>query len=256
MKKTFRQLAIVAMTVLPTSVAMAQQEVEASVQADVVSHYMWRGQDRGGISIQPQGEVRWQGLSLGLQGNAGVESVDPHEINLSLGYSIAGFNIGVTDYWTTGVDPENRYFYFDKDKTPHQFEGNIGYTCPYFSLQGYTMFWGNDFKKNGDRAYSTYIELGIPFKLGGIDWMLTGGFTPMESAGEYYQHEIDTPLGPTTVQSARYDYAEGFAMNSASLRATKNLFLGDVRVPIFAELHTNPYLQTARLLFGFSIIPF
>ena len=194
MKKTFRQLAIVAMTVLPTSVAMAQQEVEASVQADVVSHYMWRGQDRGGISIQPQGEVRWQGLSLGLQGNAGVESVDPHEINLSLGYSIAGFNIGVTDYWTTGVDPENRYFYFDKDKTPHQFEGNIGYTCPYFSLQGYTMFWGNDFKKNGDRAYSTYIELGIPFKLGGIDWMLTGAPPPMATEPAKMRLLMDTLL--------------------------------------------------------------
>ena len=180
--KTMKLLAVMVMAVMPFS-AMAQDEVEATVAADIVSHYMWRGQDRGGFSIQPMGQVSWKGLSLELEGNAGLESKDAHEINLTLGYQNSGFNVGVTDYWLTGVDPEDRYFYYNEKNTGHQFEGNVGYTCKYFSLQGYTIFWGNDFKKDGDRAYSTFIELSVPFKLGGIDWMVRAGVTPMESAG-------------------------------------------------------------------------
>jgi hypothetical protein len=218
---------------------------------------MWRGQDRGGFSIQPMGQVSWKGLSLELEGNAGLESKDAHEINLTLGYQNSGFNVGVTDYWLTGVDPEDRYFYYNEKNTGHQFEGNVGYTCKYFSLQGYTIFWGNDFKKDGDRAYSTFIELSVPFKLGGIDWMVRAGVTPMESAGTYEIKTVTSELlGTTQVSVPVYDYAEGPACNMASIRATKNLFFGDVRLPIFAELHTNPYLQTARLLFGVSVIPF
>ena len=237
--------------------ASAQDEVEATVSADVVSHYMWRGQDRGGFSIQPEGTVSWKGLSFRAMGNAGLNSEDAHEINLELGYQNSGFNIGVIDYWATGVDPEDRYFFYDEQKTGHQFEANLGYTCKYFTLQGYTMFWGNDFKKDGKRAYSTYIEAGVPFTLGGIDWMVRAGVTPMESAGHYEEKYINSSLiGTTLIAVPVYDYAEGFACNMASIRATKQLFVGDVRLPIFAELHTNPYLQTARLVFGVSVIPF
>lgn len=31
----------------------AQDKVEASVGADLVSGYVWRGQDLGGVSVQP-----------------------------------------------------------------------------------------------------------------------------------------------------------------------------------------------------------
>ena len=42
----------------------------------------------------------------------------------------------------------------------------------------------------------------------------------------------------------------------ASLRATKELRLKKVNIPVFAELHTNPYLKTAALVAGVSIKPF
>lgn len=251
-----KRLAVMVMAVMPFC-AFAQDDVEATVSADIVSRYMWRGQDRGGFSVQPSGGVYWKGLSLTAFGNAGLDSSDPHEINLTLGYQNSGFNIGVTDYWATGIDPEDRYFFYDEKNTGHQLEANLGYTCKYFTLQGYTIFWGNDFKKDGKRAYSTFVEAGVPFKLGGIDWMVRAGITPMESAGHYEERTIYSQYyGTTQVYVPVYDYAEGFACNMASIRATKNLFVGDVRLPIFAELHTNPYLQTARLVFGVSVIPF
>ena len=254
--KKMKRLAVMVMAMMPF-LAMAQDEVKATVSTDVVSRYMWRGQDRGGLSIQPTGQVSWKGLSLSAWGSAGLNSDDAHEIDLTLGYQNSGFNIGVTDYWMTGVDPEDRYFYYSETNTAHQFEANLGYTCKYFTLQGYSIFWGNDFKKDGERAYSTYIEVGVPFKLGGVDWMVRAGITPMESAGHYEVKTVTSQLlGNMLVSVPVYDYAEGFACNMASLRATKNLFFGDIRIPIFAELHTNPYLQTARLVFGVSVIPF
>ena len=38
---------------LVPSATMAQDKVEASVGVDLVSGYIWRGQDLGGVSIQP-----------------------------------------------------------------------------------------------------------------------------------------------------------------------------------------------------------
>lgn len=53
---------------------MAQDKVEASVGADLVSGYIWRGQDLGGVSIQPSLGISYKGLSLGAWGSVGLES--------------------------------------------------------------------------------------------------------------------------------------------------------------------------------------
>ena len=221
-------------------------EVEAHVQADLISHYMWRGTDMGGISIQSELGVSWKGLSLSAFGNAGFDKDDVKEIDLTLNYSNWGFNIGITDYWVSDIDPENRYFFYKDKETPHQLEANIGYTCKYFSFQAYTIFWGNDYKINGDRAYSTFIELSVPFRLGGLNWDARAGITPMESAGY-------TTLRDTEVRGNHYFYGEGFTCNMASLRATKTLEFKNLEVPVFAEIHTNPYLQKANFLVGVSL---
>ncbi len=246
--------AFVAMIVLMSpATAGAQKRVEGSVSADVISHYVWRGQDRGGFSVQSTMSAQWQGLSLGVFGSTGFSSDDTQEIDVTLGFERWGVNIGVTDYWETGIDENNRYLYFEKEGA-HQLEGNLGYTCKYFSLQAYTVFWGRDRKWNGDRAYSTYVELGVPFRLGGVDWRLRGGFTPFESAGER------TPRIEKGYYTGKYDYdyyyAEGFACVDAALRATKTLDIGFSKMPVFAEINFNPYLQTAQMVFGLTIQPF
>ena len=79
--------------------AKAQDKVEASVSADLVSGYIWRGQDLGGVSLQPGMSVGYKGFSLGAWGSVGLESTDTKEFDLTLGYSTGGFSISVTDYW-------------------------------------------------------------------------------------------------------------------------------------------------------------
>ena len=268
MKKII-SLALMAITLLPTA-TLAQEEQEtpeielvkesdfnAFVQASLVSRYMWRGTDLGGISIQPEAGISWKGLSLSAFGNTGFDKEDEQEFDLTLGYEYKGFNIGITDYWFTGVDPENRYFFYKDKETAHQLEANIGYTSKYFSLQAYTMFWGNDYKINGDRAYSTYVELSVPFRAGGLEWDARVGITPMESAGYTITRTAQSILGDqVTIEKPYYFYGEGFTCNMASIRATKNLQYKNLRLPVFAEIHTNPYLKKANFMVGISVITF
>ena len=60
---------------IPMAVS-AQEKPQGYVGADVVSHYMWRGQDRGGFTILPEASLSWQGISLGMNGTAGLDSSD------------------------------------------------------------------------------------------------------------------------------------------------------------------------------------
>lgn len=247
------------------TLASAQKEVETSAKIDLVSHYVWRGTDMAGMSIQPSGSLQWQGLSLQLSGSTPLDKADPSEIDVTLGYKLGPFNIGITDYWMTGNDYEGRnlYFNYETERGAHQFEGNLGFTCRYFSLQAYTMFWGNDFKYDnpefafsrqwGKRAYSTYIELNVPFYMAGLDWDLRGGMTPFESANTIVPTQVVN--GIQRYQKEHF-YANGPTCVSASLRATKNFEMGDLKVPVFLEFNSNPYLQTAYFIVGMSVIPF
>jgi len=253
--------AIAALALLPASVwaqeaSEKKSNVKAFVKADLVSRYMWRGMDLAGVSIQPAAGISWKGLSLEASGNAGFDKDDIQELDVTLGFQKWGFNIGVTDYWSTGVDTEERYFYYNSKKGAHQFEGNIGYTCKYGSIQAYTMFGGNDFKVNGKRAFSTFIELSVPFRLGGLDWDARAAITPMESAGTTVRTYFEAGGSTHYLDTNYYFYGESFTCNMASIRATKTLEYKNIKIPIYAELHTNPYLQKATFLVGISIQPF
>lgn len=52
MKKSFRKTTFLsALAIAVPAMGMAQDKVEASAGADLVSGYIWRGQDLGGVSI-------------------------------------------------------------------------------------------------------------------------------------------------------------------------------------------------------------
>ena len=254
-----KKIILLALMAIAFSPAAAQdnntQDFHAQASIDLLSRYLWRGTDMAGISIQPNLGISWKGLSLNASANTSFDKDDTQDLDITLSYSRWGFNIGLIDYWTKDVDTENRYFYYDSHG-PHQLEANIGYNCKYFSLQAYTMFAGNDFKINGDRAYSTYVELSVPFKAGGLDWDVRAGITPMESAGTTHTRIVQGLLREIEVIENDYLYGEGFTCNMASVRATKTFCFKDFKLPVFAEFHANPYLQKAYLIAGVSIATF
>ena len=257
MKKSINMKTRLAMLVAGLLVAAvsatAQQKPEAEAQADLVSQYLWRGLVKSGISLQPQMKLSWQGAYASVMGSKGFDKDDAEEIDLSLGYKFPfGLNIGVNDYWETGITENDLYFEYGKDNTAHRLEGNIGYTCKYGSLQAYCIFYGHDTKLEGEQAYSTYIELTVPFRLGGIDWTAKAGMTPMESAGS--PRIVVPKSGPLYMIVGDYTYADGPACVLASVRASKDLQLGHgLSMPVYAELNINPYLQTAHVVGGIAI---
>ena len=210
---------------------MAQDKVEASVGADLVSGYIWRGQDLGGVSIQPSLGISYKGLSLGAWGSVGFESSDTKEFDLTLGYSTGGFSISVTDYWFNTQVPTNKYFKYGAHSTAHVFEAQGGYDFGPLALSWNTYFAGDDYtKENGDRAYSTYVGISAPFKLGGLDWSAEVGLTPWEGA-----------------------YANKFNVTNLTLKAEKEIkFTNSFSLPTFAQVTFNPHTQGAYFVFGVS----
>ena len=232
-----KKIVILAIGLVMSMTTLAQDEIETTVADDVVSSYIWRGQDLGDVSLQPTLGVSYKGLSLTAWGSIGLtDPLDAKEFDLTLAYTIGGLNIGITDYWfDAGLDPDARYFKYDVHGTNHVFEANIGYDFGFASLQWFTNFTGNDYKADGKRAYSSYAEVVVPFKLSAIEWTATVGAVPFES-GQYGTN--------------------GFAVTNLSLKATKDIKITDsFSIPVFGQIVANPCSQKAYLVFGFTLQP-
>ena len=235
-----KKIVLMAMMIATGMSATAQDKVETTVAADVVSNYIWRGQDLGDVSLQPTLGVSYKGLSLTAWGSVGLtDPLDTKEFDLTLAYTTGGLNIGITDYWfNAGLDPDARYFKYDAHGTNHVFEANIGYDFGVASVQWFTNFAGNDgVNKDGERAYSSYAEVVVPFKLSAIDWTATVGAVPF--ATSFYN-----------------DWTSGFAVTNVSLKATKEIKVTDsFSIPVFGQIAANPCTQKAYLVFGFTLQP-
>lgn len=221
--------------------AMAQDKVETTIAADVVSEYYWRGQDLGSISLQPTLGIGYKGLSLTAWGSVGIsEPSDTKEFDLTLAYETGGFHIGVTDYWFNS--PNEKYFAYKAHETSHVFEANVGYDFGPVALNWYTNFAGNDgvlsdegYDKDA-RKYASYIEATAPFKLGGCDW--------------------EAAIGAVPYKTGFYSDANGFAVTNVSVKATKDLKITDsFSVPVFAQVAANPSTEKAYFVVGFTLQP-
>lgn len=215
-------------TPLPTEEEKGGRCVEAALGVDLVNQYIWRGQDLGDVSLQPTLGISWKGLSLSAWGSVGISDFsDDKELDLTLAYSIKGFNVGITDYWFS----QGSYFQYKSGKTTHIWEANVGYDFGFLSLQWYTNFAGNDgTNKDSKRAFSSYFELAAPFRLGGLDWSASLGIVPWAT---------------TSYNS------NGFCVTNVSLRATKDFVIKEkYHLPVYAGLIANPRNEKVYLLFG------
>lgn len=231
----FTALALVAMM---GASALAQEKIEATISADVVTNYLWRGQKLGEGSIQPALGISYKGLSLGAWGSYGFANADDtKEFDLTLAYTTGGFNVGITDYFFTNKEDKVRYFMYKAHETAHVWEANVGYDFGPFALQWYTNFAGADgVNKSGKRAYSSYVEVSAPFKLGGLDW--------------------NAALGAVPYATSFYSDANGFAVTNISVKATKDLQITDkFALPVYAQVIANPSSQKAYFALGFTLQP-
>ncbi len=237
MRKCLQHITLLlCMTMIAPAITNAQEKVEASIGADIVSGYIWRGQDLGNVSIQPFLGISYKGFSFSAWGSAGISNLaggkeQPKELDLTLGYTIGGFNAGITDYWSSGGPS---YLKYSAHNTVHVFEVSLGYDFGVAAINWYTNFAGDDYKANGNRAYSSYVEINAPFKLGGLDFAASLGATPFQS-------------------SAVYGETSGFSVIDISLEASKDIKITEsFSIPMFAKITMNPQTEGTYFVFGVS----
>lgn len=235
--KNFKVLSLALVGMMCVGAASAQDELETTVSADLVSNYVWRGEKLDDAAIQPSVGISYKGLSFSAWGSYGLTGSEntTEELDLTLAYEVGNFNVGITDYWSAG----DKYFYYGAHGTGHIFEANVGYDFGPLAIQWYTNFAGYDYyKDNGKRSYSSYFEVTAPFELGGLDWEAAIGAVPYKANESCY---------------ADYLNAKNFAVTNVSLKATKEVKITDsFSIPLFAQLAANPSLQKAYFVFGIT----
>lgn len=236
--RIIKVLTLAAVAMMSFSAANAQDKVEGSVSADVVSRYVWRGQVLGDAAVQPSASLSYKGLSLSAWGSYGfLNTEDTKEFDLTLSYTVGGFNVGVTDYWFSYYGADNKYFEYRAHDTSHVWEANVGYDFGPLAIQWYTNFAGADgINKSGKRAYSSYVQLSAPFTLATCDWTATIGAVPY--ATNFYSD------------------VNGFAVTNVALRATKAIpVCKKWSLPLFMEGSCNPSTKKGYLVVGFTVAP-
>lgn len=216
--------------------ASAQDEIEGTVGADVVSRYVWRGQALGDAAVQPSASISYKGLSLTAWSSFGfIDKKDAKEFDLTLEYANKGFSVGIGDYYFSYYGAENNYFEYRAHHTQHVWEAYVGYDFNVAAVKWYTNIAGDDgLNKSEERAYSSYLELSAPFRFVKCDWKATVGIVPYA----------------TTF----YADANGFAVTCLSLRATKEIpVCKKFSVPVFAEGSCNPSTKKGYLVLGFTV---
>ena len=208
--------------------------VSLSAGADLVSSYLWRGQACGGFSVQPSLSLTWDkpGITLGAWASAELfeknEGMNMTEFDLSLSWSpIEPLSIGVTDYYFYG----GNYFGswdFGCGST-HFLEANLSYDFGPLALSWNTCLTGCDYTCEGDRAYTTYVEVSAPWKVGSIEGSAAVGASLWDDS--FVQAGTDS-----------------FKVCNVSLTASKEV-LG---LPLFGQIVANPASDKVFFVVGLS----
>lgn len=155
--------------------------VTTSANVDIMSRYIWRGQDYGHApSIQPGLSATWQDFTLGAWGAYTFTGAGNQETDLYLSKSIGPLTFAVWDYWSFCDTTTMDFFNYKQRTTSHLLEAQVllsgGENLP-FNLLGSYFFYGADASK------SMYIELQYQHSSGATDMLFFAGFQPK---GDYY----------------------------------------------------------------------
>ena len=207
----------------------------ASIGADVVSRYVWRGTDFGeSLSIQPALTLAFGNLEGGAWGSYSVSpsGAAANENDLWATYTVtidngASVSLGITDYYFPG--PEAIGYLANE---AHTLELSIGFTGP--ESMPISLFGGMLAKNDPDN--SVYLEASMPFTAeNGVELGLVAGMVTGES--EFYG-------------------TEGAALVNLGVSASMALEITDsFAPPVTVSYIVNPDAERAFLVFGMSLVP-
>ena len=209
-------------------------DLSVEVGTDVVSSYLWRGQNIGGLSIQPYVSVAWKGLYLSGWASIGAdkwsfEELSP-ELDITIGYDNYGVQLDLTHLYYFAGEP-----YFPKggfkpeplEESSSTMEAHIGFhlgdlveSIP-LSIDWYTTVYGADFFINeqgeAERAWSTYIQVGYDFSLPlGLQLGTYVGITPWKGYYSNYE-EVWTNAKTVAINNINFRLSRDFEFKSFGL---------------------------------------
>lgn len=206
--------------------------LSATVSVDLVSHYIWRGQDYGQTpSVQPGLSATWKDFTLGYWGAYRIAGSGDHEFDFYLEKTVGPVTFSIWDYWSICDTTSNDFLDYKKNTTSHLLEAQVllsgGEKLP-FNLLGSYFFYGADPTK------SMYIELQYVHSFGTIDTQIFAGFQPK---GEFY--------------ASKAAFVNVGCSATKSLKMTKNW-----SIPLSLSLNYNPDIQKVYLVGGITLINF
>lgn len=219
--------------------ASAESKLEVSGGADLVSDYVVRGLDQGaGASIQPNLTFSLGGLSIGAWGSTSLTNYDSKELDFILGYEIGNFSVSFIDYWWDGkvnsIDGSGpKYF----NAGLHYGEVTLAYTlCEKFplTLSASTYVYGDDKTRDGDQAYSTYLNVSYPFSIKEFDLGVGMGFATYKY-GVYGIADDRSCITDISLSASR------------DVKITENFSL-----PLFVDVILAPAYNDAFFIIGMS----
>ena len=224
--------AVLAATVLAEP-ASAQS---ASVGADVVSRYVWRGADFGeSMAVQPGLTFAFGNFEAGAWGSYSISAsgAGANENDLWASYTIstdngASFSLGFTDYYFPSPDAE----YGFRNADAHTLELSLGISGPEsfpISLYGGMLVYNDD-------DSSVYIEAGLPVSsIEGVDLGLVAGM--VTGASGFYGTEGAGLINVGISAGSEVEITDSFAL------------------PVSVSWIVNPDADRSYLVFGMSLAP-
>lgn len=152
-----------------------------SVNADLVSRYIWRGQNYSTAPcIQPTVVLDWKNFELGGWGSYGFSGTDELESDLYLSKTMGPVTAAVWDYFCFNDTAAFDYFDYGSANTGHLLEAQLllsgGEKIPFNLLGGY-FFYGSD------PSNSLYLELQYQYSKGSTEIEAFAGY---QATGDFY----------------------------------------------------------------------
>lgn len=128
------------------------RSVEISAGGEVVSSYLWRGQNYNhNPSVQPWAEVSWSGFTVGCWSAFRIKGEGDDEVNFYISKSMGFLTLSLQDYWSYSKINPSKYFDYSPETTSHMFEGSALFSVGEknnFNLLISYLFYGSDASKS------------------------------------------------------------------------------------------------------------
>lgn len=182
-----------------------------TVGADAVSHYLWRGMNLAGPSIQPSAYFDYErgdwAVSLGAWGTKSFLKDDYNELDLSVEASWRNLTVSLANYREYyGAEFDDNYLDFGISLTLSE---DIPATFSWYSVVNHFTDGFLDGGSGFDfaAAFPSYFEVAYDFSISVVDFSVAAGLLPF--AADYYGNEDFGPCNLHLIAGHEFELSHG-----------------------------------------------